>query len=332
MKRNSRGLRQSLEADASAALAQNSVKALVLMAFLAVLREGFETAVFVVAVLNSSSDRGAASIGVALGLVVATVLGYALYRGGVRVNLSRFFRVTGVVLVFVAAGLVASALHTAHEAGWFNALQTQALDLSSIVAPGTVRAALLTGMLGLQPKPTVGETLGWLLYAIPFTIFVAWPARGATNGPRLPMRALRRTGGVAGVLTLTLALVACGGSDDATSANGNDAKTVEVSLTDAGCDPATLTLPAGPTSFKVTNKGADAVTEFEILDGSRIIGEVENITPGLSGSFSLNLQPGNYTLECPGGDGAEDGKLTVTGSSSAPDDAEFTAAVTTYRA
>jgi FTR1 family protein len=337
MKRNSRGLRQSLEADASAALAQNSVKALVLMAFLAVLREGFETAVFVVAVLNSSSDRGAASIGVALGLLVATVLGYALYRGGVRVNLSRFFRVTGVVLVFVAAGLVASALHTAHEAGWFNALQSQALDLSAIVAPGTVRAALLTGMLGLQPKPTLGETLGWLIYVIPFAIFVAWPAGSVARGPRLRWRAARRTNGVAGMtlcvvaLTLPLLLAACGGDDDKATAASGKATTVEVKITKAGCDPATLNLASGPTTFKVKNDGANAVTEFEVLDGDRILGEVENLTPGLSGSFTLNLQPGTFKLLCPGGETAETGTLTVTGAAGTPAAADLSDAVTAYR-
>jgi high-affinity iron transporter len=108
---------------------------------------------------------------------VAVVLGYLLYKGGVRINLSRFFRVTGAVLVLVAAGLVASALHTAHEATWFNVLQDRAVDLTWLVAPGSVRAALLTGMLGLQPEPTVGEALGWLLYAVPVGLYVLWPDR-----------------------------------------------------------------------------------------------------------------------------------------------------------
>ena len=79
------------------------------------------------------------------------MIGLGLYRGGVRINLTRFFRVTGLVLVFVAAGLLATSLHTAHEAGWFNGLQGQALDLTWLVQPGTVSGSLLTGMLGLQP-------------------------------------------------------------------------------------------------------------------------------------------------------------------------------------
>ena len=94
-----------------------------------------------------------------------------------RINLARFFRITGLVLVFVAAGLLATAVHTAHEAGWLNGLQGQALDLSWLVKPGTVSGSLLTGMLGLQPQPTVGEALVYVLYAVPMALYVLWPDR-----------------------------------------------------------------------------------------------------------------------------------------------------------
>jgi high-affinity iron transporter len=177
MKRHSRELKGSLERSAESALKLGSTWALVGMAFFAVLREGLETAVFLVAVFGSSTDPAATGTGAVLGVGVAIVLGYAIYKGGVRINLSRFFRFTGFVLVLVAAGLLASAVHTAHEAGWMDVLQAQAFDLRWLVAPGSVRAALLTGMLGLQPVPTVGETLAWLLYAVPMGLYVLWPAR-----------------------------------------------------------------------------------------------------------------------------------------------------------
>ena len=177
MKRHSRELKGSLEASAESALILGSAWALIGMAFFAVLREGLETAVFLLAVFGSSKDPAATGAGAALGIVVAVGLGFAIYKGGVRINLSRFFRFTGFVLVLVAAGLLASAIHTAHEAGWIDVLQAQAFDLRWLVAPGTVRAALLTGMLGLQPIPTVGETLVWLLYAIPMGLYVLWPTR-----------------------------------------------------------------------------------------------------------------------------------------------------------
>ena len=146
------------------------------MAFFAVLREGFETAVFLLAAFQASSTPLASGIGVVLGIATALVLGYLIYRGGVRIDLARFFRLTGLVLVLVAAGLVSSAIHSAHEAGWIVAGQAQALDLTWLVDPGSIRASLITGMLGLQPQPTVAEVVGWLLYAI--------PCRSTSCGPR----------------------------------------------------------------------------------------------------------------------------------------------------
>ena len=80
------------------------------------------------------------------------------------------------------------------------------------------------------------------------------------------------------------------------------------------------------------NDGANDVTEFEVLDGARILGEAENIAPGLSGSFSLTLKPGTYTTYCPGGTTSEKGTLLVTGAGAAKAGAAAKAAVADYRA
>jgi high-affinity iron transporter len=183
MRAHARELKGDLEKSAAAALATGSAWALILMAFLAVLREGFETAVFLLAILNSSTNTTTSMTGAALGIVVAVAIGYGIYRGGVKINMARFFRFTGIVLVLVAAGLLATAAHTAHEAGWLNALQGQALNLSWLVKPGSVRAALITGMFGVQPRPTWAEVIGWLAYAVPFLFIVMIPPR-ANPKPR----------------------------------------------------------------------------------------------------------------------------------------------------
>jgi high-affinity iron transporter len=177
MRQHSRSMRSMLETEVGSALARGSVWALVGMAFFAVLREGFETAVFLLAVLQTSSSATAGAIGAVLGLGVATLVGYGIYKGGVRINLAKFFKVTGLVLVLVAAGLVASAVHSANEAGWLTILQSQALDLTWLIRPGTVVAALVTGMLGIRPTPTIAETIGWLVYLVPVGLFVLWPQR-----------------------------------------------------------------------------------------------------------------------------------------------------------
>ncbi len=177
MRRHARSIKGTLEGEAASALATGSTFALVGMAFLAVLREGFETSVFLLAAFQDSTDTTAAGAGAVLGLIAAVAIGLGLYRGGVRINLTRFFRFTGLILVFVAAGLLASAAHTGHEAGWINSFQSQALDLTWLVQPGTVSGALLTGMLGLQPTPTQIEVAVYLLYAVPMTLYVLWPDR-----------------------------------------------------------------------------------------------------------------------------------------------------------
>jgi high-affinity iron transporter len=177
MRRHSRDLQDTLHGQAAAALVTGSALALVGMAFFAVLREGLETAIFMLAAFQNSSDPAATGLGAVLGVLVAVALGYAIFRGGVRINLSRFFRVTGFVLVVVAAGLLSSAVHSLAEAGVVTVLQDRAFDLSWLVAPGSVRAALLTGMLGLQAVPTHAEVTIWLLYAVPMGIYVLWPQR-----------------------------------------------------------------------------------------------------------------------------------------------------------
>jgi FTR1 family protein len=327
MRRHAAGLSGELRASTASALKDGSVKALIGMAFFAVFREGLETAVFLLAVFQNSDDPGTAGIGAILGILCAIAIGFAIYRGGVKLNLQRFFRFTGVVLALVAAGLVASTLHTAHEAGWINFGQGQALDLTWLVVPGTWTAALLTGMLGLQPTPTNIEVIGYLVYAIPAVIYVLMPAR---KKPSKEQR-MKNAAVAAIVLTSALLLVACG-SDDNKSASG--AKQVAIKLTDAGCEPASLKLGAGPTEFKVTNAGTGRVSEFEVLSGARILGEKENLVPGLSGSFTINLKPGEYSMACPGGKTAATGVMNVGGAAVAEtgaDDPLLKSATQSYR-
>ncbi|MBS1886237.1 MAG: FTR1 family protein [Actinobacteria bacterium] len=186
MTRHSRGIKGALEGEAASALALGSAMALVAMAFLAVLREGFETSVFLLAAFQNSADTTAAGGGAVLGLLAAVAIGVGLYRGGVRIDLAKFFRLTGLVLVFVAAGLLASVAHTAHEAGWISSFQGEAVSLRWLVHPGTVSESLLTGMLGLRAAPTQIEAALYLAYAVPMALFVLWPRGG---------RPVRRRGG-----------------------------------------------------------------------------------------------------------------------------------------
>jgi high-affinity iron transporter len=177
MRRHARSLKGELQGAAASALESGSSRALVGMAFLAVLREGFETAVFLLATFHASGDASTSWLGAVLGILLAVLIGYGIYRGGVRLNLARFFRVTGLVLVVVAAGLVMTAFHTANEAGWLSVGQEQAFDLSWLVRPGTPLSSLLTGVLGIQPFPVRVEAIAWVVYLVPMLVIVGWPAR-----------------------------------------------------------------------------------------------------------------------------------------------------------
>ena len=189
MRRHAGDIAGELRASAAGALAEGSIWGLVGMAFFSVIREGIETAVFLLAAFQASGDATTAGIGALLGILVAVGIGWGIYKGGVRLNLGRFFRATAAVLVLVAAGLVAGAIHTAHEASWLNHLQQPAVDLSWLIHPGSVGSSLFTGMLGLQPHPTVGEIGGWLIYAVPMLAYVLWPERRALKGRPAPATA-----------------------------------------------------------------------------------------------------------------------------------------------
>ncbi|HET7509503.1 MAG TPA: cupredoxin domain-containing protein [Solirubrobacterales bacterium] len=110
-------------------------------------------------------------------------------------------------------------------------------------------------------------------------------------------------------LALVVGLTACGSDDEAPAG----AEAISFKLTDAGCEPHDAQAAAGPIAFEIENAGTTKVTEMEIMDGDKVLGEEENITDGLDGSFSATLEAGRYMIYCPGGSD-ERGTLTVTGA------------------
>ena len=265
MRRNSRNLKGTLENMAAEALEGRSGagRAMVLMAFLAVIREGLETVVFLLAAFNEASNPRSAGLGVVLGIAVAIGLGYGIYRGGVRINLSKFFRATGFVLVLVAAGIVVNALHTAHEAGWLDAGQGSTVDLSWLVTPGSVQASLLTGMLGIQAHPVVAEIVGWLVYLIPVGLYVVWPP-GRPAPARLAAKVGAGVGLAAAGTAIVLALVTPGQPDPRPETAGTGPAVVSAQVVDRTAQTASvrtqLQHPAGGTTgalqtFRLTSQG-----------------------------------------------------------------------------
>ncbi|MFS7186804.1 iron uptake transporter permease EfeU [Serratia proteamaculans] len=150
--------------------------ALVAMVFFAVAREGLESVFFLLAAFQQ--DVGIeAPIGAVLGLVAAIVLGMAIYWGGVKLHLAKFFKWTSLFILFVAAGLAAGAIRAFHEAGLWNHFQDITFDLSNHLSTHSLFGTLLEGIFGYQETPTVSEVAVYFLYLIPALIFFFLPQR-----------------------------------------------------------------------------------------------------------------------------------------------------------
>ncbi len=198
MNTHARGLKRELEGAAGEALGTGSTRALVAMAFLAVLKEGFETSVFLLATLSASTNAGLAATGATLGILTSAVIGYGLFTGAMKINLGKFFSYTSGFLLLVAAGLVVNTLGTMREAGWLNAGQQRTLDLSWLAPPGSVQGALFTGVLGIPPYPVLIQVVGWFAYLIPMCSYLYWPKRFRPSAKE----AVRLRFGIAGALAL----------------------------------------------------------------------------------------------------------------------------------
>ncbi|MCD2467184.1 FTR1 family protein [Streptomyces sp. MBT42] len=174
MRRTARHLKAELHGKLDAAL-QMGTGALVATAFLAVGREGLETALFVWASVRASSDGTFAPLaGVLLGLLTAVLLGWLFYRGALRINLARFFTWTGGMLVVVAAGVLAYGVHDLQEARFLDGLAHKAFDISATIPPDSWYGTLLKGVFNFQPNPTVLQVTVWTLYLVPtLALFLA---------------------------------------------------------------------------------------------------------------------------------------------------------------
>jgi high-affinity iron transporter len=172
MLRTARGLSRELRSEVDSHLA-GAGWGLVLVAFLAVGREGIETALFIWAAVQASGSTTLPLIGATLGILVAVVLGYLSYRGVVSINLTRFFTFTGAFLIVVAGGVLAYGVHDLQEAGFLPGLNTLAFDVSAAVPPDSWHGTLLKGVFNFSPATTVLEAIAWLAYVIPvMTLFV----------------------------------------------------------------------------------------------------------------------------------------------------------------
>lgn len=169
MRRQGRALKGELERGVDVAISEGSTFALVALAFIAVIREGVETVLFMIPILAFNGTGIDTVLGGLLGLAVSTGVGYAIFVAGVRINLRRFFTVTGTILIFVAAGLVAYAIAEFGETGLI-ANTGVAFDLNRVLPDNGPIGSVLRGLFGYRSAPTPLEVAGYLAYLIPVLV------------------------------------------------------------------------------------------------------------------------------------------------------------------
>ena len=161
---------------------------LTIVAMLAVGREGLETALFLWAATQTAAGGTGRTagplLGAALGLVVAMVLGYLIYRGALKINLGRFFTWTGAFLIVIAAGVLAYGVHDLQEAGLLPGLNNLAFDVSGVIPPTSWYGTVLKGVFNFSPATTVLQAVAWLLYFIPTLAIFLYQKRQRTQPAR----------------------------------------------------------------------------------------------------------------------------------------------------
>jgi high-affinity iron transporter len=166
MRRQARHIKGELQQKVDLALASGSTLALGALAFFVVVREGLETVLFLFGTIREEVVGSVALgyVGAALGLAVAALLGALIYRGGIRLNLRTFFKVTGALILVVAAGLFAYGIHELQEVEWITFGTATAFDIGGALSDEGGVGALLRAMFGYNADPTVLELIAWIGY------------------------------------------------------------------------------------------------------------------------------------------------------------------------
>ncbi len=162
-----RHIRGRLESEVDSALTSGGAGALTAIAFFAVLREGLESALFLISTTVGADSDGLQLMGGLLGLGAAIVIGYLIYRGGTRIDIRVFFRVTGVLIVLFAAGLVAKGIHEFQEVGLLPALVDPLWNLGILDPDTSVAGQFGKSLFGWRPDPSLLMVIGYLAYLLP---------------------------------------------------------------------------------------------------------------------------------------------------------------------
>ncbi|MFD3585235.1 iron uptake transporter permease EfeU [Streptomyces sp. NPDC058683] len=352
MRRSARSLSGEIKEKVTGALAVGS-GVLVVTSFLAVGREGLETALFLWTTAQAAGESAGPLTGAGIGLVLAAALCWGLYRRVLKINLTRFFTRTGAVLIVIAAGVLGYGLRDLQEGGVFPGRTAYAFDLSGSIDAGSWYSTLLQGVLNITPAMTWLQVIGYVGYlAVVMTLFVRGvqataprpttaesgaqpaaekpePSAGPTAAvdspepesepePRSVRVPRRRPGWVIPVAVVAVPAVVAGLVVAFARPKSTGGETVAVSETECGKG---FTAPEpGRQTFQMRNTGS-RTAEVYLIDPSSnaVYGEVEGLAPGTTRALVATVAGGTYAWRCvpSSGRAVTSASVTVTGGGSA---------------
>lgn len=278
---------------------------LMLTSFLAVGREGLETALFLWTTARAAGESAGPLTGAGIGLVLAAALCWGLYRRVLRINLTRFFTATGVVLIVIAAGVLGYGLRDLQEGGVLPGLTTYAFDLGGSVDAGSWYSTLIQGVFNLMPTMTWLQVVGYVAYlAVVMPLFVRGvktkspepvPTPAELTEPARSQR--RRPVWVVPVAVVAVPAVVAGLIVAISRPKPASSETVTVSETECGKG---FTAPdTGRQTFQMHNTG-DKTAEVYLIDPATnaVYGEVEGLAPGTTRDLVATVAGGSYAWRC----------------------------------
>ncbi|MEU0076099.1 iron uptake transporter permease EfeU [Streptomyces sp. NPDC006332] len=322
MRRSAHSLSGEIKEKVTGALGMGA-GVLVATSFLAVGREGLETALFLWTTAQAAGESAGPLTGAAVGLVLSAALCWGLYRRALRINLTKFFTATGAVLIVIAAGVLGYGLRDLQEGGVLPGQTSYAFDLSGSVDAGAWYSTLVQGVFNLTPAMTWLQVLGYGGYlAVVMTVFVRGvrgpapvpqtegpspvPEAGGPSEitePRIPSTARRRPAWVVPVAVVTVPALIAGVAVAFGRPKPAAAETVAVS--EKECGKGFSAPKPGRQTFQMHNTG-DKTAEVYLVDPSTnaVYGEVEGLAPGTTRALGATVTGGTYAWRCVPSNGA----------------------------
>ncbi|WP_035805339.1 iron uptake transporter permease EfeU [Kitasatospora mediocidica] len=338
MRSSARTLSSDIKEKVAAALTMGG-GVLVLTSFLAVGREGLETSLFLWTTARSAGESTGPAIGAAVGLVLSALLCWGLYRRVLKINLSKFFTYTGMVLIVIAAGVLSYGLRDLQEGGALGGAHAYAFDLSGSIDASSWYATLVQGVLNITVTMTWLQVVAYVAYlAVVMTLFVRGlraaapkpepePAKaeavaeteaaaepvGAAEPATAPSSRNRRLLPAALVTVpavVAVVVIAASGGKPATTA------TVAVSDAKADCGKGFSTPQPGQQTFQMHNTGSKTSEVYLVNPTtSAVYGEIEGLAPGTTRPLTATIGNGDYAWRCvpTGGDAVTSAAVHVSG-------------------